>query len=85
MIDPEQVKDAPDGAHPFAPPLKVVRAHGAPAIERDTPILPPFLRESVVFEMRLGRRAAEPIEDELIPAAENVGAVITDAERNVAH
>src|SRR5207244_11445687 len=47
--------------------------------------LTPFCRAGVVFEMRRGRRAAEPIEDGLIPAGENVGAVITDAERNVAH
>src|SRR5215471_9392347 len=85
VIDPKQMKDASNCAHPFAPPLKIVRAHRTPAIERNSPVLPPFLRERVVFEMWLGRRAAEPIEDELIPARENVGAVITDTERNVAH
>ena len=35
--------------------------------------------------MRLGRRATEPIEQEFIRTRENVGAVITDAEGNVAH
>src|SRR5213596_3125837 len=85
VIDPEQMKDPSDSAHPFAPPLKIVGAHGAPAIERNAPVLSPFLRERVVLEVRLGRRATEPIEQEFIRARENVGAVITDAEGNVAH
>ena len=85
VIDPEQMKDPSGTAHPFAPPLKIVGAHGAPAIERNAPVLSPFLRECVVLEMRLGRRATEPIEQKFVRARENVGAVITDAERNVAH
>src|SRR5215470_13208636 len=79
------MKNPPGTAYPFAPPLKIVRAHCAPAIERDAPVLSPFLRERIVLEMWLGRCTAKPIEDELIPARENVGAIITDAERNVAH
>src|SRR5262249_54778203 len=81
VIDPEEVKDAPDSAHPFAPPLTIVRAHGAPAIERNAP----FLRERVVLKGRLGRRAARPIKQEFMRARENIGAVVTDAERNIAH
>ena len=85
MIDPEEMKDAPDSAHTFAPPLTIVRAHAAPAIERNAPVLSPFLSERVGLKGRLGRRAAGPIEREFIRARENVGAVIADAERNVAH
>src|SRR5262249_16821683 len=79
------MKDPPRSAHAFAPPLKIVRAHGAPAIERNTPVLSPFLRKCVVLEVWLGRSATEPVEHEFIRARENVGAVITDTERDVAH
>src|SRR4030095_9115678 len=85
VIDPEQMKDPSSAAHPFAPPLKIIGAHRAPAIERNAPVLTPFLRERVVLEERLWRRATEPVEQKFIRARENVGAVITDAEGNVAH
>src|SRR6188472_4166259 len=79
------MKDSPSGADPFSPPLKIIDTHSAPAIERNTPVLSPFLRECVILEMRLGRRATEPIEQKFAGTREHVGAVITDAERNVAH
>src|SRR4030095_5503635 len=79
------MKDPPRSTDPFAPPLKIVRAHCAPAIERNAPVLSPFLCKWVVLENWLGRSAAKPIQHEFIGARENVGAVIADAERNVAH
>src|SRR5262245_65539800 len=79
------MKNPPGSAHPLAPPLKIVRAHDAPAIERNAPILSPFLCKRVVLENWLWRRAAEPVEHEFIRARENVGAVITDSEWNIAH
>src|ERR1700756_3758792 len=85
VIDPKEMKDVPDGSHPFSPPLKIVRTHRAPPIKRNAPVLAPFLRERVILKGRLGRCAARPIEHELIPARENIGAVVTDAERNIAH
>ena len=66
VIDPEQMKDPSGSAHPFSPPLKIVGAHGAPAIERNAPVLSPFLRERVVLEMRLRRSATEPIEQKFV-------------------
>jgi hypothetical protein len=85
VIDPEKMKDSSRAAHPFAPPLKIGRAHCAPAIERNAPVLAPFLRERIILEERLGRRATEPVEHEFIWARENVGAVVTDANGNIAH
>src|SRR6478752_4231866 len=79
------MKDSPSGADPFSPPLKIINTHGAPAIERNTPVLSPFLRECVILEMRLRRRATEPIEQKFAGTREHVSAVITDAERDVAH
>src|SRR5215211_5887504 len=79
------MKNPPGTAHPFAPPLKIVPAHDAPAIKRNAPVLSPFLCKCVVLENWLGRSATEPVEHEFIPARENVGAVITDTEGNVAH
>src|SRR5215475_9648892 len=79
------MKDPPGSTDPFAPPVKIVRAHCAPAIERNAPVLSPFLCKWVVLENWLRRSATKPIEHEFIPARENVGAVITDAEWNVAH
>src|SRR6516164_11235742 len=72
VIDPEEMKDAPDSAHSFAPPLTIVRPHGAPAIERNAPVLSPSLRERVVLKGRLWRRAAGPIEHEFMRARENI-------------
>ena len=85
VIDPEEMKDPSGSADPFSPPLEIVGAHGAPAIERNAPVLAPFLRERVVFKMRLRRSATEPVEQKFIGVRENIGAVITDAERNIAH
>src|SRR5262249_48428056 len=79
------MKNPPGTAHPFAPPLKIVRAHCAPAIERNAPVLSPFLCKCIALENWLGRSAAEPVEHEFIRARENVGAVVTDAKGNVAH
>ena len=85
VIDPKEMKNAPDGADAFPPPLEIIRAHSVPAIERNAPVLPPFLRKGVVFEVRFGRRAAEPVEHEFPRVGKNVGAIITDAKRDIAH
>src|SRR5215472_11290652 len=77
------MKNPPGSAHPFAPPLKIVPAHDAPVIKRNAPVLSPFLCKWVVLENWLWRSATEPVEHEFIPARENVGAVITDAKRNI--
>src|SRR6476660_7635659 len=79
------MKDPPGSTDPFAPPLKIVRAHCAPAIERNAPVLSPFLCKWVVLENWFGRSATKPVEHEFIPARENVSAVITNTEGNVAH
>src|SRR5438034_9445624 len=83
--DPNTMENASVGTFPLSPPLYIVCAHVIPAIERDTPVLSPFLREWVVLEVRFGRRATEPVQDEFILAGENVGAAITDTEWNIAH
>src|SRR5205823_14079386 len=85
VIDPKQMKNTLDRADAFAPPLKIVRAHPVPVIKRNTPVLSPFLGELIVLEVRLGRRAASPIEHEFIRPRENVGAVVADAKRSIAH
>src|SRR5207244_11098354 len=85
VIDPTKVKDAPHSAYSLAPPLKIVCAHLLPLIEGNTPVLAPSLRERVLFEVRFGRGATEPVEHEFIRARENVGAAITDHKRNIAH
>ena len=85
VIDAKEMKNASNRAHTFAPPLKIVRAHPVPVIERNAPVLSPFLRELVVLEVRFGRCAAGPIEHEFIPPRQNVGAIITNAKRNITH
>src|SRR4029078_11299633 len=85
VIDPEEMKHSSGTADTLSPPLEIVGAHGAPAVERNAPVLSPFLCERVVLEVWLWRRAAEPIEQKFIGARENIGAVITDAEWNIAH
>src|SRR5262249_39195859 len=79
------MKNPPGAAHPFAPPLKIVPAHDAPVIERNAPVLSPSLCKSVVLKNWLWRRPPEPVEHEFIPAREDIRAVVTDAEGNVAH
>src|SRR4029077_7272351 len=85
VIKAKEMKNAPDSPDALAPPLKIPRAHSVPAIEWNAPVLAPFLGESVVLEVRLGRRSAAPIEHEFIRPRENVSAVITDAKWNIAH
>src|SRR4051812_12621041 len=79
------MKNRSGSADPFSPPLKIIGAHRAPAVQRNAPVLSPFLCERVILEMRLRRSATEPIEQKFIGTRENIGAVITDSERNVAH
>lgn len=85
VIDAEEMKNACDCAHTFAPPRKIVRAHPVPVIKRDTPVLAPFLGELILFEIGFGRGPAGPIEYEFIRVRENVGAMIADAEWDIAH
>src|SRR5204863_9770677 len=60
-------------------------SHGRPAIERNAPVLSPFLGEFVVFEVRFRWSATAPIERELLRSRENIRAVVADAEWNIAH
>src|SRR5207244_7679643 len=85
VIDAKKMKNAPDSADALAPPLEIVRAHFVPAIERNTPVLAPFLGERIVFEVRLRRRATEPLEHEFIRARENVDAALDDDEWSIDH
>src|SRR5260370_18012990 len=85
VIDATEVKDAPDGADALPPPLKIVRAHSVPAVEGNPPVLAPSLRERIVFEVRFGRCAADPVDHKFFRTPENVCAAITDAEGNISH
>src|SRR5262249_19857579 len=85
MIDTKEMKNAPDGSHTLAPPFEVAPAHFVPMIERDAPVLSPFLRELVIFEVRLGRRTTAPIEHKFIGPRKNIGAVIANAKWGITH
>src|SRR6266700_2700736 len=61
VIDTEKMKAAPDTANALSPPIKIPATHRVPMKKRDAPVLSPLLRELVLLEMRLGRRAATPI------------------------
>src|SRR5207248_1119300 len=54
-------------------------------INWDRPVFSPLDRALVIFEIRFRRRAPRPIEMEDVPLSENIGAIITDTEGNVAH
>src|SRR5947208_1466238 len=58
MIDAKKMKCAFCDADALPPPFEIVSAHCLPAIKGNTPVLPPFLRELVVFEIQLRWRAA---------------------------
>jgi len=85
VIDAKEVENASDGPYTLAPPFEVVRTHPVPAIERNPPILSPFLRKLVILKIWFGRCASGPVEREFIRPRENVCAVITDTEWNIAH
>src|SRR6266404_8953456 len=51
MIDAKEMKCAPYTADASPPPFEIISAHCLPAIKRNTPVLPPFLCELVVFEV----------------------------------
>src|SRR5262245_24679437 len=77
MINTEDVENSFYPAHALAPPCKILRSQRGPVVDRDPPVLTPFYRELVILEIRLGRRAARPIEMKNLTLAENIGAVIT--------
>src|SRR5439155_17938010 len=85
VVDAENVEDSFHTAHPLPPPGEILRAHRRPVINRNAPVLSPLDRELVIFEIRFRRRASRPIEMENLPLRENIRAVITDTEGNVAH
>src|SRR2546423_8477220 len=85
MVDSKKMKTIRNRANALPPPIEIALAHFRPAIKRDAPVLSPLLRELVVLEMRFRRRAAEPIERELVRPREDVGTVVADPEWNVAH
>src|SRR6266566_5171741 len=85
VVDAENVEDSFYAAHPLSPPGEILRAHRRPVINRDPPVLSPLDRELVIFEIWFRRRAPRPIEMEDVPLSENIRAVITDAEGNIAH
>src|SRR5438128_203461 len=62
VIDTESVERMFHPADTLPPPLKIILPHCAPIVERDTPVLSPFLSELVVFKVRFGRRTAGPIQ-----------------------
>src|SRR5690242_12745572 len=85
VIDPENMKRPRDCASPFSPPIKIPAAHFGPVVNRNTPVLSPFLSKLVVLEVRFGRRATAPIERELLALRKHIRAVVADAKWNVAH
>src|SRR5581483_985241 len=85
VIDAEDVENLAHAAHALPPPGEIVRPHRLPVVKRNAPVLSPLDRELVVFEIRLGRRAAAPIQTEVVRPAKNIRAIQTNTERNVAH
>ena len=43
VIDPKEVKNLSNAANTLAPPIEIAGSHHVPAVERDAPILSPFL------------------------------------------
>src|SRR5258708_7894141 len=72
VVDSKCVKDVLHSADALSPPLQIVRSHRLPAINRNAPVLSPFLGKLVVLEVGLRRRAAGPLERELVWSRENV-------------
>src|ERR1700730_8853604 len=85
MIDAKNVEGFANAPDALPPPGEIVCAHRVPLKKRNAPVLSPFLRELVVFEVWLGGRAPRPIEREFIRTSKDVGAVVTNAKGNVAH
>src|SRR5438132_104708 len=85
VIDAKKMEAASNTADALSPPIEVAVTHYVPVKKWDTPVLSPLLGELVVLEMGLGRRAPAPIERKFVPSRKNIGAVIIDAEWNVAH
>src|SRR6267378_5229435 len=85
VVDAKNVEDPFDPPNSLPPPIKIVCSHRLPAIKGNTPILSPLLRELVVFEIQLRRRATRPVERENVAMGKHVGAVIANAKRDVAH
>src|SRR5437899_1997804 len=85
VIDAKEMEAASNTADALSPPIEVAVTHYVPVKKWDAPVLSPLLGELVVLEMGFGRRAAAPIMRKFIRSRENIGAVIINAERNVAH
>src|SRR5581483_11092182 len=64
VVDAKEVEHLAHVVNAPPPPRKVIAPHRVPSIKRHAPVLPPFLREEIVLEIRLGRRAAAPFQIE---------------------
>src|SRR6267143_2421293 len=85
MIAPKDVENLSNPANPLPPPGQIPLPHHVPPIERDPPVLSTFLRELVVLEIWLGRRASRPFQREFVPPGINIRTIETDPEWNVTH
>src|SRR5438105_885127 len=85
VVDTKDVEDSFNASDSLSPPLKIAGSHCVPTIDWNTPILPPLLREFVVLEVSLRRRATRPVKRENVAICKHIRAVKTDAKRDVAH
>src|SRR6266404_954758 len=79
------MEDPFNAPNSLPPPLKIAASHCVPAIKGNAPILSPLLRELVVLEVSLRRRATRPLKRENVSMRKHIRAVIADAKRDIAH
>src|SRR6478735_7341666 len=85
MIDPEQVKQLTDSVHALLPPSDVLGSFCGPVVQRDSPVLSPFLDEVVVLEDLVRWSSSAPTRLEQGRLRPDIGAVIRYAKRHIAH
>ena len=85
VVDAEQRENFRQLADALLPPREALLLHQVPAIERNAPVLAPALDEAIMLEHGLRGSAAEPLQVEKFRLKKDIGGVIGNANRDVAH
>ena len=85
VIDAKEIEKFAHAMHTLPPPAEPIRLVSRPIVQRDAPVLAPFLDKGVMLENPIRRSAAAPAGPEEFRMRPDIGALKRDAKGNVAH
>ena len=85
VINAKEVKNFAHFHHALTPPVEIALPQLRPVVKRYPPVLAPFVGERIGFKNPLRRRSSAPAMIENLVIRPHIGAVVRNAEWDVAH